>query len=118
MTVLRLKFIHRFKDRHGTVRHYFRRPGAPRVALPGLPGSAEFMAAYQAALGSVEKLPIGADRVVKGTMSSLIVAYYSSAEWKQLARVTQATIGMSWNACGQHMETSWLPIFSASMSVT
>jgi integrase len=91
MTVLRLKFIHRFKDRHGTIRHYFRRPGSPRAALPGLPGSAEFMAAYQAALGSGEAQRIGADRLPQGSMSALIIAYYTSAEWKQLARVTQAT---------------------------
>jgi hypothetical protein len=44
----RLKYVHAFKDRHGKPRHYFRRPGQKRVPLPGLPGSAEFIAAYQA----------------------------------------------------------------------
>jgi hypothetical protein len=47
---LKLKYIHRFRDRHGKTRHYFRRPGFKGTALPGLPGSAEFMEAYQAAL--------------------------------------------------------------------
>jgi hypothetical protein len=37
---LKLKYIHRFRDRHGKTRHYFRRPGFKGTALPGLPGSA------------------------------------------------------------------------------
>jgi hypothetical protein len=49
---LRLKFVHTFKDRHGAPRHYFRRPGFKVIALPGLPGSTEFMRAYRAALAS------------------------------------------------------------------
>jgi hypothetical protein len=50
MTTIRLRYVDRFVDRHGHPRHYFRRPGCKRIRLPGLPGSAEFMAAYQAAL--------------------------------------------------------------------
>jgi hypothetical protein len=38
-------------------RYYFRRRGFKKVALPGLPGSQEFMAAYQAALA--QRLDIG-----------------------------------------------------------
>jgi hypothetical protein len=44
-------------DRHGHVRHYFRRPGGKRLALPGLPGSNEFMAAYKAALAGEDVPP-------------------------------------------------------------
>ena len=90
MTRLRLKFVHRFKDRHGRVRHYFRRAGFPRLALPGLPGSAEFMEAYQAALAGTAS-PIGADRTMPGSVSALVVAWYGCAEFKQLAPITQAT---------------------------
>jgi hypothetical protein len=43
MTHIRLSYIHAFRDRHGKVRHYFRRSGK-RLPLPGLPGSDEFMA--------------------------------------------------------------------------
>ena len=47
------RYCQGFEDRHGKVRWYFRKPGLPRVALPGLPWSPEFMAAYeQAAEGS------------------------------------------------------------------
>ena len=50
MTRIHLRYVDRFVDRHGYVRHYFRRPGGKRFALPGVPGSDEFMAAYKAAL--------------------------------------------------------------------
>ena len=49
MTRIRLKFVQAWVDREGRVHRYFRRPGYPRIRLPGLPGSAEFMAAYQEA---------------------------------------------------------------------
>lgn len=90
MTRMNLPFIHRFKDRHGHVRHYFRRPGFKRMALPGAPGSAEFLAAYQLAL-SGSALPIGATRTGAGTVSAMAVVYYQSAAWKALAPTTQAT---------------------------
>ena len=45
--VIRLKYVHAFRDRFGRMRYYFRRHGK-RTALPGLPGSGEFMAAYYA----------------------------------------------------------------------
>ncbi len=38
-------------DRHGKLRHYLRRPGFPRAALPGLYGSEEFAEAYRLAMG-------------------------------------------------------------------
>jgi len=46
-----LAHINRYRDRHGKLRLYFRRPGGKNFVLPGEPGSAEFMAAYNAALG-------------------------------------------------------------------
>ena len=82
--------VHAFKDRHGHVRYYLRKPGLPRVTLPGLPYSPEFMAAYHAGLVS-KRAPIGADRTTAGTVSGLAVAYYSSADFAALAKVTKAT---------------------------
>jgi len=56
MTHLRLKYVQAFVDRKtGGVFRYFRRPGFPHVRLPGLPGSAEFMDAYQAALAGAQR---------------------------------------------------------------
>ncbi|MGE0153029.1 MAG: tyrosine-type recombinase/integrase [Reyranellaceae bacterium] len=93
MTKFRLAYIHRFKDRHGKIRHYFRRPGCNRIALPGLPGSEEFMAAYQAALaGETAPLrPIGAAKSKPGTIGALVASYFESHEFKTLAKSTQAT---------------------------
>ena len=50
MTRISLRYVDRFVDHHGQVRHYFRRPGGNGLALPGVPGSDEFMAGYNAAL--------------------------------------------------------------------
>lgn len=94
MTLLNLRYVQRFEDRHGKIRHYFRRPGAKRVTLPGQPGSPEFLAAYQAAIGA-EVVPqaraIGVDRVKPGSMAALIVSYYTSPQFKNLKAITQRT---------------------------
>ena len=82
--------VHAFKDRHGHVRYYLRKPGLPRVMLPGLPYSPEFMTAYHAGLAG-KREPIGADRTKVGTINALAVAYYSSADYAGLAKVTKQT---------------------------
>jgi hypothetical protein len=48
MTRIKLRHVNEYRDRHGKVRRYFRRKGGRSIPLPGLPGSIEFMAAYQA----------------------------------------------------------------------
>jgi hypothetical protein len=53
--------------------------------LPGLPGSTEFMAAYQAALGAAPT-PVGASlRSRPGSVSSAIAEYYGSQAFRGLA---------------------------------
>ena len=47
MTKIRLKYVDEYVDRNGKLRRYFRKGGKRLGQLPGLPGSAEFMAAYQ-----------------------------------------------------------------------
>lgn len=88
MTNIKLRHIHRFRDRHGKTRHYFRKPGHPRVALPGLPGSAAFMDAYKAALAS-EPMPIGATRTAPGSMAALVASWYGSADFRGLSPASQ-----------------------------
>jgi integrase len=67
-------------------------PGFKRVPLPGLPGSAEFMAAYQAALtGQLPRPPIGASRTKAGSISALIVSYWASPKFLALAPARQQT---------------------------
>jgi integrase len=93
MTRIRLDFVQSFIDRHGRVRHYFRRRGFKRIPLPGLPGSQEFMAAYQAALAGVtaEPIKIGASRTKPGTVNTTIVGFYQSAAFMNLRPITQST---------------------------
>jgi integrase len=97
MTRIRLKHVNAFRDRHGQLRHYFRRPGCKSVALPGLPGSAEFMEAYQAALsGEPPLVQFSATRIVAGTIDAAVAAYLdcspgSTSPFKTLAAETQRT---------------------------
>jgi len=64
--------------------HYFRRAGMPRVRLPGLPGSSEFIAAYQQALAAAPS-PVGADKRSKpGSISAAITEFYSSQSFRSL----------------------------------
>lgn len=78
VATIELKYVKRYQDRHGKVRHYFRAPGRKLAPLPGLPGSATFMAAYAEALDAMA-VPEGAGKAPKaGTVSALCVAYYAS----------------------------------------
>jgi integrase len=90
VTKLRLPYINEYRDVRGKLRRYFRRPGFKRVALPGIPGSEEFMRAYQAALDQSNPLEIGASRTKPGTIDALIVDYLKSEVFtKALAPETQ-----------------------------
>jgi integrase len=88
MTSLPLRYVQRIRDRHGAIRHYFRRPGYPRVTLPGEPGSPEFMEAYAAAMGAVAQ-QAGVSRTIPGSMSALAVSWYGSADFRHLAASTR-----------------------------
>lgn len=46
----RYPFVQHFTDRNGRARLYFRKPGFPRIPLPGPYGGPEFLVAYYAAL--------------------------------------------------------------------
>lgn len=89
MGKVRLKYVHQFVDRRsGKARFYFRRRGFPRVPLPGLPGSAEFMAAYARALA----LPMPqVGRSKPGTIAALVALYLSSAKFLARPASTQST---------------------------
>jgi hypothetical protein len=86
-----LRYVQSFVDKKtGAVFHYFRRPGYKRVRLPGLPGSREFMLAYQDALDQPQ-IAIGAKRTKVGTANAALVGYYDSTMFfGSLAPSTQA----------------------------
>jgi integrase len=97
MTRIRLKYVNAFRDRHGRLRHYFRRPECKSISLPGLPGSMEFMEAYQAAIaGEPAKVSIGTARSLPGTVDLIVASYLdctpgSTSPFKALAAETQRT---------------------------
>jgi integrase len=83
MTKLHLNYVQSFGGYH-----YFRRRGAPRIRLPGIPGSAEFMAAYQDALAEPD-MPIGISRSKPGTVAAAVAAYLASNQFNELAPGTR-----------------------------
>jgi integrase len=76
------RWVQRMRDRYGRWRHYLRRPGFKRVALPGTYGDETFAAAYAAAMGGGTPIgPIGASRTTAGSLGWLITAYKISKQW-------------------------------------
>ena len=75
------KWVQAF-TRHGKRRHYFRRRGYPRVALPGEPWSPEFMAAYAAAL---DGRPLPKELLGEpGSTSSVVLEYLASDSFAKI----------------------------------
>ncbi len=93
VSTIKLKYIKSYRDRTGTMRHYFNKRGSDRTALPGLPGSREFMAVYQQCLEAilVPAARVKSRRVEKGSMSDLVTRYYNSAVFRNLAPLTQSS---------------------------
>lgn len=88
---VRLMYVQEFRDRYGKVRRYVRRRGFKAVPLPGVPGSPEFLEAYNLALSGHRVRPaIGADRSVPGTLSAAIAAYYQHNSFLTLSATTRA----------------------------
>jgi len=88
-----IPYVQALRDRHGHPRYYFRRPGFKRVTLPGAPGSLEFMAAYQTALGGempAEHPPVGEKLSPPGSVGRAIARYYQHNSFThELAEATQ-----------------------------
>jgi integrase len=93
MAKLRLKYVNEFIDRHGKVRRYFRRRGSRPVPLPGLPGSIEFMTAYQAALATKAPPPPSPAHVIAGSLAAVAAGYQRSPAFANLSPSTQRTYG-------------------------
>ena len=92
MATIKLKYIKHYKDRTGTERYYFNKIGRPKVAIPGLPGSSEFMRVYQECIDGLPALPLKApSRGSKGSISDLVSRYYASSAFKNLADLTQSS---------------------------
>jgi hypothetical protein len=84
-----LKHLKRFRDRHGKLRTYVRLPGRKLIPLPGLPGSAEFMAAYQAALTNDPQQKPKPGRALPGTVAAAVTGYFGSVAFANLSDGTR-----------------------------
>jgi integrase len=91
MTRIKLRYVNEYLDRHGKIRRYFRRPGSRSVKLPGLPGSIEFMAAYQAALAVAAPPPPSPRHVIAGSLADVTARFFRSADFANLSSSSQRT---------------------------
>lgn len=89
MTRIKLRYVNEYIDRHGKVRRYFRRSAGRAVSLPGLPGSIEFMAAYQAALAIVSPPPPSHKHVIAGSLADLAAGFLRSSDFANLSPSSQ-----------------------------
>jgi Phage integrase family len=91
MTAMRIAFVKEYTDRTGKLRRYFRKRGRKPVALPGAPGSPEFMKAYQMAMGSRPVQPAAAADGT-GTVSALILDYKRSPAFASNIKPTSRSV--------------------------
>ena len=95
MAKIELAYVKAYKDRHGRMRYYYRRKGLSTIPLRGQPGTAEFMAAYQLADARAPRSDAqiaqanAAARIQPRSINALIIQYYQTAEFKQLADSTR-----------------------------
>jgi integrase len=83
MSVVRLKYVNSYRDRHGKQRHYFRK-GAVKEPLLGLPGSKMFMDEYKRLLAlHVPARPAKRGKAENGTLRWVIEEYKNSKKWKK-----------------------------------
>lgn len=95
MAKVEIAYVKAYRDRHGRMRFYYRRKGLPTVALPGQPGTAEFMAAYAAADARAprslsDQVRAAAEaRIQPRSINALIIQYYATPDFQQLASSTR-----------------------------
>ncbi|WP_426036439.1 tyrosine-type recombinase/integrase [Brevundimonas sp. DC300-4] len=95
MARIEIAYVKAYKDRHGRMRYYYRRKGLTSLALPGAPGTAEFMAAYaeadaRAPRSTADQVKAAAAaRVQPRSINALIIEYYRTPEFIQLADSTR-----------------------------
>jgi integrase/recombinase XerD len=91
MVRIKLKYLTSDVDRHGNVRWYVRLAGRPKIRIRGLPGSSEFMTAYQAAVSEIpnNNASIKYRSPKSGSFGYTCLAYYASTTFKALDGSTQ-----------------------------
>jgi integrase len=87
-----LKYLIEDRDRHGNLRLYVRKRGAPKVRLLSRPGTPEFLEEYRAALAGrlpEKAAPEAVRRAATSSLRWLCEQYYGSAEFKAMGQRTQ-----------------------------
>lgn len=79
-------------DRHGKVRWRLRKKGLPPTYLPGEYGSAEFRAAYEAALKGVSPAPGESLHHTRGTFDWLMEQYQRTPKWQKMAPISRRNL--------------------------
>jgi integrase/recombinase XerD len=82
---VRLRYLWEDTDRHGNVRVYVVMPGRKKIRIRERFGTAEFMAAYQAAIGGCEPKIESKG----GTFGHLCLSYMASKRFKSLDEATR-----------------------------
>lgn len=84
-----MMYVHSYVDRNGHVRHYFRKGGRAKIALPGNPGSPEFMKAYEAASAGLSATPEVTRPTDPATLHMVVQRYYASGKFTNLSPSSQ-----------------------------
>lgn len=82
------KYASEFRDRHGRKRIRLRRTGWRTTYIQTKPGSVEFTQDYKTWEESGQVAP-GSSRIVPGTFDDLIVRFYNSRKWREIAESTR-----------------------------
>jgi hypothetical protein len=83
-------YVHRYRDRHGKIRYYYRRYGK-QTSIPFEPGTVEFQTAYDALHRppSATAPAAGAPAIKAGTYRWLCSCYFQSMDFAELDPETQ-----------------------------
>jgi integrase len=82
------RYVHRYRDRHGNVRHYYRRHGK-QTPIPFEPGTAEFQQAYDALNEQPGLVTASVVTMKSGTWRWLCAQYFGSMDFQELDPETQ-----------------------------
>jgi len=79
--------LHRETNRHGNTVWYVRLGKGPRLRIKGIYGTAEFDAAYRAAVNG--ELPAASRKAPKGSLEWLWLLYRQTSAWTDLSPATR-----------------------------
>lgn len=98
-----IKYVERWKDRHGKIRLYYRKRPNPRIPLRDPVGSPEFWEDYNNAKNGIDRKPSVQNRAKPDSMRWLVEQYYMSPSFKNMSPGYQKTRrGILEKFCEEH----------------